>query len=210
MSNDNVYKDDFIISSDFESESNSFQGNGYAGFSMSNNALSAYAKGHRPESKWKKSDFIQNINYNRNLVSCSYNLLIKQPIGVLKKLLLSNNGEYHHTSIRYNTTLFYHFDTDKLSKLTDDDIQKVSDWYNNKKSKKREANEKHKQEMAKYNGRWEASYVKRSADGRHKKTFNLTGTANDGWFYIDEGVELKSKKLKIGRKDFSLIKRLND
>ena len=38
-----------------------YKGNGYAGLSMSNNAVNAYAEGKKPYSKWKKQDIISAL-----------------------------------------------------------------------------------------------------------------------------------------------------
>lgn len=82
-------------------------GRGYSGYSMSNNAISAYNKGSMPISKWTKQKIIQSISdisdtYNLNI---DINALKKLKNDELKKYLIQDG--YHHTSKYYNTTDFY-------------------------------------------------------------------------------------------------------
>lgn len=184
-------------------------GKGYSGISMSVNAVEAYEEGRMPFSKWKKEMLIKKLEENRNMITCDYDLLKRQPAEVLKRLLLSTDGEYHHMGMRYNIVDFYHFDTDRLSKLTDDYIRTKHNNYIAEKKQKEFQKQQNSQINAQYDGRWEISYIKRSADGRHKREFILTGEIKGGWFFIDPGSELQGKKkLSITGKDFTCIKRI--
>lgn len=191
-------------------EDNFHTGKGYVGISMSVNAANAYEEGHMPLSKWKKGMLIDKIEENRSLVECDYELLKGQPLEVLKKLLLSSDGEYHHMGIRYVEIEFYYFDTGRLSKLTDADILSEREKNDKKKEQKEIKKKQDAIKNAEYDGRWEVSYIKRSADGRHKREFVLTGTIKDGWFFIDSDSELKGKnKLSIKGKDFKFLRRID-
>ena len=136
-------------------------------------------------------------------------MLKGQPLGVLKNLLLSSDGEYHHMGMRYTVVDFYHFSTDRLSKLTDADIRLEYNRYATEKKQKEIKKGQDLIKNAQYDGRWEASYIKRSADGKHKREFILTGEIKGGWFFIDPGSELQGKKkLSISGKDFNCIRRI--
>ena len=184
-------------------------GKGYLGSSMSANAAEAYKEGRMPLSKWKKGMLIEKIEENKDSIKCDYELLKKQPLEVLKKLLLLSDGEYHHMGLRYGIIDFYHFDTDRLAKLTNSDIQIQHEKFLTEKKQKEIKKQQDSAENAQYDGRWEANYVKYSADGRHKREFTLTGTVKNGWFFIDPNSELEgTKKLSINGKHFNLIKQV--
>lgn len=73
-------------------------GRGYNGYSMSNNAIAAYANGIKPISKWNAQDakeFGEIIG-------------VKVKLKELKEFLLAYGEKgYHHTSSYYNETKFY-------------------------------------------------------------------------------------------------------
>ena len=90
-------------------------GNGYSGYSMSNNAVDAYNRGNKPISKWTKKailDEIKSIGEEYNL-KFDFERLKKENISELRETILTKNG-YHHTSKYYNTTDFYYIDLEKL------------------------------------------------------------------------------------------------
>ena len=208
MNNNDDY-DDYPLELSGTGEGGVHKGNGYSGISMSNNAVEAYEEGRMPLSKWTKGMLIERIEENRSLIKCDYNLLIKQPLELLKDLVLSSDGEYHHMGIRYNEVYFYHFDTDRLSNLTDKCIQMKRKEYDTAKARKKTIKQQNSENNDQYDGRWEASYIKRSADGKHKREFVLTGEIKGGWFFIDSGSELQGKKkLSISGKDFNRIRRI--
>lgn len=189
--------------------SNFHMGKGYLGNIMSNNAVEAYDEGRMPLSKWKKSIIIDKIEENKSLIKCDYELLKGQPLGVLKNLLLSSDGEYHHMGMRYTVVDFYHFSTDRLSKLTDADIRLEYNRYATEKKQKEIKKGQDLIKNAQYDGRWEISYIKRSADGRYKREFILKGEIKGGWFYPDPESELVGKKkLSISGKNFNRIRRI--
>ncbi len=86
---------------------------GYAGYSMSNNAVDAYLSGERPKTKWRKQDFVDYAEANYPDV-----------IDKVKKLALSYlrdfalvQSSWHHTSKFYNKTYFYEIDEDFFEDL---------------------------------------------------------------------------------------------
>ncbi len=182
------------------------RGNGYAG-TMSNNALDAYAEGRMPISKWTKKELIKHIDANRGSINCDYELLISQPVDVLKKLLLFSDGEYHHTGLRYNETTFYHFSDKRLSNLTDEEIVQMASNIKTQKQKQNEAKLQKAADDKTYDGRWEAIFTKRSIDGRSKRDITMTGEVRNSWFYPDPGSEFDNKR-NIHSKSFRLVKRL--
>ncbi len=73
-------------------------GRGYSGYSMSNNAISSYANGEKPISKWNSQD-VKEFN-----AIFGTELTLKE----FKDFLLDfGEAGYHHTSSHYNKTTFY-------------------------------------------------------------------------------------------------------
>lgn len=90
-------------------------GNGYSGYSMSNNAVDAYNRGNKPISKWTKKailDEIKSIGEEYNL-KFDFERLKKENVSELRETILAKNG-YHHTSKHYNVTDFYCIDLEEL------------------------------------------------------------------------------------------------
>ena len=76
---------------------------GYADdWSMSNNALDAYARGLRPRSKWTKADILDALPADAR----AYLKLDQYPLEFLREYFLYPE-EWHHTSKLYNETEFY-------------------------------------------------------------------------------------------------------
>lgn len=90
------------------------RGNGYYGYSMSNNARAAYSADEKPMSKWKKNDIVYGVlEINENLEE---DLLKKLTFEQLKIFLNYTNS--HHTSKFYNWTDFYELDFNYIEKST--------------------------------------------------------------------------------------------
>lgn len=88
---------------------------GYCGYSMSNNAVSAYRCGEKPLSKWLKADLIDSIEdviENKADISKFKKLTVKQ----LKEYFLYESS-WHHTSKMYNETSFYSIDEDNIDRF---------------------------------------------------------------------------------------------
>jgi hypothetical protein len=109
-----------------------YEGNGYSGYSMSRNAVSAYDNGEKPKSKWTREDILNIIeDINPDLLP----LLNKVSVSCLKDIFLYKSS-WHHTSSYYNKTDFYSVNEDKIEELTTDELAKLLDKYNqNKKTK---------------------------------------------------------------------------
>jgi hypothetical protein len=102
----------------------SINGNGYDGYSMSNNARMAYEDCHKmPLSKWTKTELLSAIkSYN---VSADIILALqKHNTDTLRRELLMYSG-WHHTSEYYNKTNFYAIDADKVNELT---VNCIDNW----------------------------------------------------------------------------------
>jgi hypothetical protein len=98
---------------------------GYNGFSMSNNAVSAYESGEMPLSRWTKTAIIDAVKSticeNEINVTFSMYALEKCSAAVLKNNLLVRTS-WHHTSSYFNKTVFYEIDINRIESLTDDII----------------------------------------------------------------------------------------
>ena len=80
------------------------RGNGYDGYSMSNNARAAYAEGEQPLSKWGKKEILDAVSEINPDIDFS-----RLTLETLKDRFLTQSS-WHHTSIFYNTTGFYSID----------------------------------------------------------------------------------------------------
>ena len=90
------------------------RGNGYDGYSMSNNARNAYDSGEMPISKWTKSEIINAVH---NIDPTKAELIRKIPLAVLRQKILRQTS-WHHTSSMYNRTDFYSVDEDRVRSLS--------------------------------------------------------------------------------------------
>lgn len=68
------------------------RGKGYHGYSMSNNAVSAYSDGEMPLSKWTKRELVDAIEAVNDKIDVS-----KLTVAELRHHFLTSAG-YHHTS----------------------------------------------------------------------------------------------------------------
>lgn len=78
---------------------------GYYNYSMSNNAVSAYADGEKPLSKWTKSEIIETL-VSEGVSSEKIDLIKKLSAKAVKYHCLRRSS-WHHTSSHYNKTDFY-------------------------------------------------------------------------------------------------------
>lgn len=93
---------------------------GYCGYSMSNNAVSAYRCGEMPLSKWLKSnliDAIEDVLEDKTNITKFKRLTVKQ----LKEYFLYKSS-WHHTSKMYNTTDFYSVDEDNIDRFLEGEL----------------------------------------------------------------------------------------
>ena len=109
---------------------------GYSGWSMSNNAVTAYENGEKPKSKWSKAAILQEIKENDSgAFTCSIDVLQKMPINLLWDVLLLKTS-WHYASSRYNKTDFYAIDFGVLETKTDDYFLRLKKTYQEEKLKK--------------------------------------------------------------------------
>lgn len=78
---------------------------GYNGYSMSNNAVAAYANGEKPYSKWTKTEILSEIPE-------SIRGEAKQLTASELKALFLKRTSWHHTSSHFNHTDFYSISED--------------------------------------------------------------------------------------------------
>lgn len=89
---------------------------GYKGYSMSNNAVSAYENGEKPLSRWTKAAIMDALD-----IECARGYLPQEALEAAKKMtaaelknLVLRRSSWHHTSKMYNRTVFYEVDSDSL------------------------------------------------------------------------------------------------
>lgn len=106
---------------------------GYYGFSMSNNAVSAYNCGEMPFSKWLKRDLIDAIEdmlEDKAYITKFKKLTVKQ----LKKYFLYKSS-YHHTSKMYNKTNFYQINEVAVNQFLEGELEIVNEEQAQKEQK---------------------------------------------------------------------------
>lgn len=156
---------------------------GYNGFSMSNNAVTAYEDGEKPLSKWTKADILSAIEEQEIELKCSIEKLEKLPVKVLKRVGLSYSS-WHHTSNHYNRTDFYSLDVDRIQDLTDEKIDKlILNYKENKKAETKPLEEK-----------WECAFLEWSGTRNHPKAKEVIeeGIVKGDWFYRKDGSKKKT------------------
>ena len=102
---------------------------GYHGYSMSNNAVSAYESGEKPLSNWDKDSLLQGIKESADDPEIA-KILSKLPLKELKDRFLTRSS-WHHTSSHYNRTNFYSINDWVVSELTPEKAQAIVDEVKN-------------------------------------------------------------------------------
>lgn len=90
---------------------------GYYGYSMSNNAVSAYDDGEMPLSKWTKAEILDRCGDKMDILKFL-------TVSELRKNLLYKSS-WHHTSCHYNCTDFYSFDDDSLEEIGSERVEEI-------------------------------------------------------------------------------------
>lgn len=169
---------------------------GYAGFSMSNNAVAAYNYGEKPLSKWTKTELVEAIEacIVENDHTLSITLVKKAPVTLLKSMFLDQSS-WHHTSIHFNRTDFYSLNEDAVLEATDEKI--LESIAEHKAAKKEEA--------APEVEKCECEFLEWSGSRKHPKATVCveTGEIKGSWFYRKDG----SKK-SINANGFKILRRL--
>jgi hypothetical protein len=150
---------------------------GYYGYSMSNNAVMAYAGGEMPRSKWTKSAILEQVDiYLRAGLEMHVDraALDKVPVARLRDLLLEKSS-WHHTSSWYNATSFYMVSEERLESLTDADLN---------------APEPEKKETPKPE-RWVCEVLEWSGTKKHPKAtvIEVEGEIRGNWLHLDDGTK---------------------
>lgn len=167
---------------------------GYLGYSMSNNAVTAYESGEKPISKWTKADILDEIKSECLVLNCSESKLRNMPVKALKDMCLRRSS-WHHTSNHFNRTDFYSLDIDKIESLTDEELDDAIILYQAEKSNKTVEPE----------NRWECAFLEWSGTRKHPvaKEMIEEGTVKGDWFFRKDG----SKK-KTSAKGFRFIRKI--
>ncbi len=172
------------------------QGNGYNGYSMSNNAVAAYESGEMPISKWTKNAILETLEDNEDLYNKANNL----PAWILKDML--KYSSWHHTSKHYNRTDFYIFDIEQLINLTDEDVKRMKINRKNKlaQTKEKRAQEKKEREARKKAKQAEAELKERCENvlkyTKYKRLSTLVNKVKNNEFDL-EALEVKLLNEKI-------------
>lgn len=117
---------------------------GYNGYSMSNNAVAAYADGEMPLSKWTKTAILDAIFENCEIAEEKENLLRKMTAKELKDAFLKLSS-WHHTSKFYNCTNFYNLDFEVIEEIS---IKEIKNIISNRQKKARRSAEEIEAEKA--------------------------------------------------------------
>ena len=177
---------------------------GYKGYSMSNNAVSAYESGERPMSKWTKADLLHAaaavVEENELALSYDLNDLRVLPVSALRSALLVWSS-WHHTSDRYNVTDFYRVSPEKLERLDAESIEALA------AAAKELARVKRSQKGKETDGyRARCHFLEWTGSRKHPKAIDhvSAGTIRGNWFYPDDTDGKKSTKAN----GFYVIERL--
>lgn len=102
---------------------------GYHNYSMSNNAVAAYARGEMPLSKWTKAAILaaaaEYLEHDENGAQ-KLEWLRAGRLANLKRFAL-HNSSWHHTSSHYNSTDFFSLDELNLDNMTEIDAAKLKE-----------------------------------------------------------------------------------
>ena len=151
---------------------------GYYGFSMSNNAVTAYEDGKRPLSKWTKTAILdracskmQDEGAEPDQIAAVMTALKSLSIKTLKARALTVS-EWHHCSSWYNRTDFY----DVVDTL--DLIENASTW-----------TEQNEQEQEQIEHKVRARFLEWTGSRAHPKATEHEeyGTIRGKWFYREDG-----------------------
>lgn len=175
---------------------------GYNGYSMSKNAVYAYATGEKPFTKWTKSDLIEEIE---NMIECqeldtklTLDEFAKLPTYVLKTLL--SWSSWHHTSSKFNKTDFFSVSEDSVINLDKEAVERLMLFHT----------EQLKQKKSKTDNSFYFAEVVFGVWGGTIKRPTLTDVYSDAlivgnWAYLLNDFTISKKR--IDGKHFSIIKK---
>lgn len=159
---------------------------GYKGWSMSNNAVSAYEGGEMPRSKWSKDKIMcrirRMVRNNEINLSCSLGELQRTPLEVLRENCLQYSS-WHHTGKYYQTTDFYSINIDSIEELTDEKLKKAASEYREEQKRLKE------EKAAEIPETWECKYLEWYGTRNHPKAREIVeiGSIKGKWFYCSDG-----------------------
>lgn len=168
----------------------------YNGWSMSHNAVTAYAGGEKPLSKWTKTNILNEIKKQEVDLKCSMEKLQKLPIKELKDICLICTS-WHHTSNHYNKTDFYSLNINEIQDLTNEKIDRlIAEYKASQKTEYKPSEEK-----------WKCAFLEWSGSKKHPKATEIIeeGIIKGNWFYRKDG----SKK-KTTANGFRFIEKIGD
>ena len=173
---------------------------GYHNFSMSNNAIAAYADGEKPFSKWTKTEIINRL-ISDDIDPKKVKLIKKLSAKAVKHYCLRKSS-WHHTSSHYNKTDFFEIDSDFIENET---IETMESWILSDKAKKAKT-ENLKQEVAPTKAK--VIYLEWSGSRRHPKAVEVTAVGEispDGKWFVEEGY---TNKHSTSAKGFRILETL--
>lgn len=161
---------------------------GYSGYSMSNNAVIAYASGERPRSRWTREDMLSEIS-EQMTGGEDYTLQDVQRLTVHEmRLLFLEWSSWHHTSNKFNRTDFYRVNVPPVNR---DAINRIISIRTAPTKKKAPPCQKC---LIRF-GQWEGT----RAHPRLKWTESYA-VIRDPWVFLPSG-----QRLKTDRKHLSII-----
>lgn len=171
---------------------------GYNGYSMSNNAISAYIYGEMPLSKWTKKAIIEEIE-EMELTNFKIDNLKKLNLATLKELVLEWSS-WHHTSKFYNRTDFYQINVKALDELTDEKILELVKEQKNRKASPEEITAKKEKQKRLAQARAEkAERVEKEKLFRYQKKYKTMNGFLNGNLDFEKLAEIRKEKIKERR-----------
>ena len=158
---------------------------GYADdWSMSNNALDAYARGLRPRSKWTKADILDALPADAR----AYLKLDEYPLEFLREYFLVAE-EWHHTSKLYNKTEFFRPGIDDWIDDTPEDVQDLYRVWLQRKQKAQAAKTVAPRKACVTYTHW--------IDKRTHKTVTEYALVRGPWIYTQSGLRKRADSINI-------------
>lgn len=167
---------------------------GYNGYSMSNNAVAAYADGEKPLSKWTKPAILEAIFDSCEISEEKADLLRKMTVKELKDEFLQMSS-WHHTSKFYNCTNFYSLDFDKIEEISVEEIKNIISSRKKKVKRSDEEIQAEKDEKAARKAEKAAKEEKERLFKYQNKYKTLSGFMRSNSVNLDELRKIRLEKI---------------
>lgn len=172
---------------------------GYYNYSMSNNAVSAYANGEKPISKWTKSEIIDTL-VSEGISSEKIDLIKKLSAKAVKAHCLRRSS-WHHTSSHYNRTDFYEVFAPFIE---NESIRTIESWIVSDQAEKNAP----KQKIESAPQKAKVIYLEWVGTRKHPKAKEVTAIGEitaDGKWFVEEGCHNKHSTSARGFKVLEIL-----